>query len=154
MTFIVRQIAVTADGREIIRSNPFEDDQIVIGRNAENAIHLPDLAVHPEHATITKRDDGHIMVKSITGQSFSLDGRTRVDVTIDPAKGAELGFGGHVISVSEDEEGTIFTVKRVEVLGRFRKKHARKGRFIRSRAYYRAKGWAPGVLSGLCWRRS
>lgn len=116
MTFIVRQIAVTADGREIIRSNPFDQDQITIGRNAENAIHLPDLAVNPEHATISKRDDGHIVVESISGLNFTHDGRQRVSVSIDPAGGAELGFGGHVIVVSEDEDGTVFTVKRVDAV--------------------------------------
>ncbi|QJB70440.1 cytochrome c3 family protein [Parasphingorhabdus halotolerans] len=112
MTFIVRQIAVTADGREIIRSNPFDAPEIGIGRNSENAIHLPDLAVHPEHAVIQRRDDGQIVVKSISGQNFTHDGRSRISVTFNPAKGAELGFGGHLISVSQDEEGTIFTVKR------------------------------------------
>jgi len=63
MTFIVRQIAITADGREIIRSNPFDEPQIGIGRNAESAIHLPDLAVNPDHANITAQDDGTIIVQ-------------------------------------------------------------------------------------------
>jgi len=112
MTFIVRQIAITADGREIIRSNPFEETVIGVGRNSGNAIHLPDLAVNPDHANITAQDDGTIIVESISGQKFSVDGRDKMSATIDPAKGAELGFGGHLISVSQDEEGTIFTVKR------------------------------------------
>ncbi|MEP2990589.1 MAG: cytochrome c3 family protein [Parasphingorhabdus sp.] len=116
MTFIVRQIATTADGREIVRSNPFDSDQIGIGRSTENAIHLPDLAVNPDHATISKREDGHIVVESTSGQNFTLDGKQRVSVTIDPADGAELGFGGHVIIVGEEEGQILFTVKRVEAL--------------------------------------
>jgi predicted CXXCH cytochrome family protein len=116
MTFIVRQIATTADGREIVRSNPFDSDQIGIGRSTENAIHLPDLAVNPDHATISKREDGHIVVESTSGQNFTLDGKHRVSVTIDPADGAELGFGGHVIIVGEEEGQILFTVKRVEAL--------------------------------------
>ena len=116
MTFIVRQIATTADGREIIRSNPFATDEIGIGRSTENAIHLPDLAVNPDHATIRKRDDGQIIVESSTGQNFTLDGKHRISVTIDPAAGAELGFGGHVIIVSEEGEDVVLTVKRVEAL--------------------------------------
>ncbi|MEL6875840.1 MAG: FHA domain-containing protein, partial [Pseudomonadota bacterium] len=116
MTFIVRQIAVTADGREIIRANPFSEAEIAIGRNAESAIHLPDLAVNPEHAVIRELDDGTIEIESISGQKFSVDGRDKLSATLDPADGAELGFGGHVISVSRDDDGIILTVKRVEAL--------------------------------------
>lgn len=116
MTFIVRQIATTADGREIVRSNPFDTDQIGIGRSTENAIHLPDLAVNPDHATISRREDGQIVIESTSGQNFTLDGKQRVSVTIDPGSGAELGFGGHVIIVDEEEGDTVFTVKRVEAL--------------------------------------
>jgi predicted CXXCH cytochrome family protein len=116
MTFIVRQIATTADGREIIRSNPFAADEIGIGRSTTNAIHLPDLAVNPDHATIRKRDDGQIIVESSSGQNFTLDGKHRISVTIDPAAGAELGFGGHVITVSAEGDDVVLTVKRVEAL--------------------------------------
>ena len=116
MTFIVRQIATTADGREIIRSNPFAADEIGIGRSTTNAIHLPDLAVNPDHATIRRRDDGQIIVESTSGQNFTLDGKHRIAVTVDPSAGAELGFGGHVITVSEEGEDVVLTVKRVEAL--------------------------------------
>lgn len=116
MTFIVRQIATTADGREIIRSNPFDADEIGVGRSTTNAIHLPDLAVNPDHAVIRKRDDGQIIVDSTSGQSFTLDGKQRISVTIDPSAGAELGFGGHVVVVSEEGDDIVLTVKRVEAL--------------------------------------
>ena len=116
MTFIVRQIATTADGREIIRSNPFAADEIGIGRSTSNAIHLPDLAVNPDHATIRRRDDGQIIIESSSGQNFTLDGKHRISVTVDPAAGAELGFGGHVITVSEEGDDVVLTVKRVEAL--------------------------------------
>ena len=117
MTFIVRQIAVTADGREIIRANPYADESIVIGRSAENAIHLPDLAVNPEHAEVVRRDDDHIIIKSLSGQG--LHARWQAAGSKSPLirpRGGELGFGGHVITVSEEDEGVIFTVKRVEAL--------------------------------------
>ncbi|MGB5483867.1 cytochrome c3 family protein [Parasphingorhabdus sp.] len=116
MTFIVRQIATTADGREIIRSNPFPTNEIGIGRSTKNAIHLPDLAVNPDHAVISKRDDGQIIVESTSGQNFTLDGKQRISVTVDPSSGAELGFGGHVIVVGEEGEDIVLTVKRVEAL--------------------------------------
>lgn len=116
MSFIVRQIAVTADGREIIRANPFDDAQIGIGRSAQNAVHLPDLAVSPDHAVIRKLDDGRIEVESISGQKFTVDGRDRMSAKIDLLEGAELGFGGHVIAVSHEGDDAILTVKRVEAL--------------------------------------
>ena len=59
MTFIVRQITTTAAGREITRSKPFPTDEIGVGRSTENAIHLPDLAVNPNHAVIRRRADRH-----------------------------------------------------------------------------------------------
>lgn len=52
MTFIVRQISRTADGREIIRPRTFEQAELSIGRNTECDIHLPDLAVTLSHAVI------------------------------------------------------------------------------------------------------
>jgi len=116
MTFIVRQITTTAAGREITRSKPFPTDEIGVGRSTENAIHLPDLAVNPNHAVIRRRDDGQIIVESTSGQNFTLDGKHRISVTIDPSAGAELGFGGHVIVVSEEGEDVVLTVKRVEAL--------------------------------------
>ncbi len=116
MTFIVRQIAVTADGREIIRDNPFAESEIAIGRNGENAIHLPDLAVDPVHATIRRNEDGTITIESARGLKFQRDGRDTHSTTLDPAEGAELGFGGHAITVAEEDGQVLFTVRRVEAL--------------------------------------
>ncbi len=116
MTFIVRQITTTAAGRDITRSKPFPTDTIGVGRSTTNEIHLPDLAVNPDHAVIRKRDDGQIIVESTSGQNFTLDGQHRISVTIDPSAGAELGFGGHVIVVSEEGDDIVLTVKRVEAL--------------------------------------
>ncbi|WP_417620360.1 cytochrome c3 family protein [Parasphingorhabdus sp.] len=116
MTFIIRQIATTADGREIVRSKPTAEDKIGIGRSTANAIHLPDLAVNPDHAIIRKRDDGQIIVETLSGEHFTMDGKHRVSVTIEPSRGAELGFGGHVILVSEEDGDVVLTVKRVDAV--------------------------------------
>ena len=50
MSFIVRQISRTAEGREIVRPQTHDRERIVIGRDAANEIHLPDLAVELAHA--------------------------------------------------------------------------------------------------------
>ena len=43
MMFIVRQVALKADGSEIVRQTEVAGDEILIGRNASNGVHLPDL---------------------------------------------------------------------------------------------------------------
>ena len=45
MVFRIRTIDLTAGGREIVREREVAGDELVIGRAAENEIHLPDLAV-------------------------------------------------------------------------------------------------------------
>ena len=57
MTFLIRQISITADGREIVRATLVEKDVLTVGRAAENDISLPDLAVEPQHARIERRGD-------------------------------------------------------------------------------------------------
>src|SRR3546814_7588755 len=50
--FLVRQISLTADGREIVRAAMIAKPQLSLGRAAESDIHLPDLALEPDHARI------------------------------------------------------------------------------------------------------
>lgn len=118
MTFIIRQIALKSDGGEIVRQTEAEGDAITVGRNADNAIHLPDLAVNPVHARISRGEDGTLSVESQSGQPFELDGNRVERGTVDLAKGAELRFGGHVINIGADAESgdPVFTVRRVEAV--------------------------------------
>ena len=44
MSFTVRQISLTADSREIVRSATLDKPQLVLGRASTSDIHLPDLA--------------------------------------------------------------------------------------------------------------
>ncbi|WP_164116293.1 cytochrome c3 family protein [Sphingorhabdus sp. Alg239-R122] len=118
MSFIVRQIALKSDGSEIVRAENHVQDEILVGRSSENQIHLPDLAVNPVHASITRDDDGKVQVQSVSDLKFELNGRSVSKGTIDPARGGELRFGGHVIAVGKDAEtsGIVCTVRRVEAL--------------------------------------
>lgn len=117
MSFLVRQISQTADGRDIIRPVTIDKSVLRIGRSAENDIHLQDLAVAPEHATITLSDSRRISVVALGTLGFDLDGRSVTQADIDSFKGAELRFGGHRITVSQDETGiAVLTVQRVEAL--------------------------------------
>ncbi|MEZ5709596.1 MAG: cytochrome c3 family protein [Blastomonas sp.] len=118
MTFIVRQIDYKADGSEIVRQSVAEGDEIRIGRKGDNAIHLPDLAVNPEHAVVRAAGAGQITIESLSGQPFDVDGRSVESASVDAAKGAELRFGGHVIAVGlDDGSGHVtFSVRRTEAV--------------------------------------
>lgn len=107
MTFRLRQIDYTADGRRIVRDKDVVAASLGLGRAAENAIHLPDLAVEPMHARIEQAGPGRITVRSVGSLGFSLDGKTVSEASVDCAAGAELGFGGYRIRVSMAEDGAI-----------------------------------------------
>lgn len=116
MSFIVRQISRTSEGREIVRTATHDAKIIAIGRDAGSEIHLADLAVELHHARLTMLDGGRIDVESVCGLPFEIDGRNTIHSDIDPASGAELRFGSHRISVSGEGGSAILTVERVEAL--------------------------------------
>lgn len=120
MSFLLRRVSITADGREIIRSSACDKSQISIGRDAACDVHLADLAVNPSHATITTNDGRHIEVQATSGLGFEWDGRTVTLATIDAGDGAELRFGGHRITVGVDSEApsprVLLTIARTDGL--------------------------------------
>ena len=116
MTFIVRQISLTADGREIVRSATLAKPQLSLGRAAANDIHLPDLALEPDHARIEQIDDRTIRVRATGALSFDLEGRTTRSAEIDTSKGAELRFGGHRVTVGQEDGATILSIRRVDAV--------------------------------------
>ncbi|PTD26092.1 cytochrome c3 family protein [Sphingomonas fennica] len=120
MTFIVRQIARTADGREIVRPQTFAAGPIGIGREADSDIHLPDLAVTLRHAEIREAGPGRIEIAATSGLPVDVNGRSTMRETIDVARGANIRIGSHMLTVAageSDERGaTIISVERVGAL--------------------------------------
>ena len=116
MTFIVRQLSRTSEGREIARTARYEADCIAIGRDAGSEIHLADLAVELHHAQVKRQTSGQLEIDSTCGLPFEIDGRSALQARIDPAAGAELRFGGHRIGVSSEDGAAVLTVERVEAL--------------------------------------
>lgn len=117
MTFLIRQISHTADGREIVRTATLAKPQLVVGRAAGSDIHLPDLSVTPDHARIEQVDGRRITVRATGTLGFTQDGRTVTRADIDTVQGAELRFGGHRITVSHGEgEEIVLSVQRVDAL--------------------------------------
>lgn len=116
MSFIVRQISRTSDGREIVRPQTHNVDRIIIGRDAASEVHLADLAVELNHAEMLHLESDLIDVQSVCGLGFEIDGRGTMHAEIDPAVGAELRFGSHRLSISGDRDAVIVSVERVEAL--------------------------------------
>jgi Cytochrome c3 len=116
MTFIIRQISRTADGREIVRPVAHQGDSISIGRDAASTVHLEDLAVELNHAVLRKGEGGRLIIESVSKMPFALDGRSTSQAEIDPRAGCEIRMGGHRISISGDLSETIVSVERVAAL--------------------------------------
>ena len=112
MSFVIRTVSRTADGREIVRPVTLAQDTIAIGRDASNDIHLADLAVEPFHARLTMLPGGKLRVESVGGLGFAVDGRTTERAEIDPEMGAELRFGGHLLAIGSDGGNVIVRVER------------------------------------------
>ena len=116
MTFLVRQIARTADGREIVRPARFDAAEIAIGRSSDCEVHLADLAVEARHAVARETGPGRIEVKAVGGLGFRVDGRSTTHAQIDAAQGAELRFGSHRLTVGREGENVTIAVERVEAV--------------------------------------
>src|SRR3546814_14579864 len=87
----------------IVRDQALPGDTITLGRDADNTIHIADLAVNPHHATISSGDGRHVRVAALEGLGFDFNGSS-VDVAhTDSAAGAELRFGGHRLTIARED---------------------------------------------------
>ncbi len=115
MAFRIRQIEFTADGRQITRDRDIATAELTLGRAAENDIHIADLALDARHARLTLEPDGRVAVQAVGTLGFTLDGSSTSYASIDPASGAELGFGSYRLSVSREADGAVLlTQQRIE----------------------------------------
>ena len=112
MAFRIRTIDMTAGGREIVREREHAGDELVIGRAAENAIHLPDLAVEQQHVRVLRESGGRLRLQAVGTLGFTLDGRTTRDATVDPGEGAELALGSYLLDLAREADGAIAVIVR------------------------------------------
>ncbi len=111
--FRIRQIDVTATGREIVRERLVEQPRLTIGRAAENDLHLPDLALDPIHAEVVDAGAGRIAIKALSPLAFTLDGEGTRAASLSARDGGELGFGGTRITLSEEDGVPVLTLRAV-----------------------------------------
>lgn len=105
MDFRIRSIDFTAAGREIVRTREVSAEAIIVGRDATNAIHLPDLAVEQQHVRISATPGGSLALEAVGSLGFTLDGRQVTSASVDPARGGELGVGAYLLGIGLEDTG-------------------------------------------------
>lgn len=114
MIFRIRSIDLTANGREIVRERELSADELTIGRAAENAVHLPDLAIEQRHVRVTAANEGRLRLRAEGSLGFGVDGRSTHDTTIDPGEGAELALGSYRLAFAREADGDVaITIRQV-----------------------------------------
>lgn len=117
MSFLIRQISRTADGREIVRPKVVETSQLIVGRDPSTDIHLPDLGVTLRHAVIQSLGGSRVEIAAAAGLPFDVNGKQTERTEIDAARGADVRLGAHVLSFSkgegEDAGRVVISVERV-----------------------------------------
>lgn len=118
MTFTVRSISRTADGREIIRPVSFTQPQLIVGRDAACDIHLPDLALNLRHAVIQELTPNRIEIAATAGLPFDVDGRSTERADIDVSRGANVRMGSHMLTIGRGDKADeiVISVERVGAL--------------------------------------
>jgi predicted CXXCH cytochrome family protein len=112
MRFRLRQIELTAEGREIVRERLLDQPVLTIGRASENDVHLPDLAIEPRHATLAEAGHDRVEARATGTLGFGLDGVTVLEAAIDCRVGAELRFGTYRMTIVQDETGAVLLTIR------------------------------------------
>ena len=116
MSFIVRTVARTADGRDIVRPKSFDKAELSIGRSPSSDIHLPDLAVTLNHAVIRTVAGGAVEIVATAGLPFVVDGKSTEHERFSASPGANIRIGSHSLSVEpgegEEKGSVVITVER------------------------------------------
>ena len=102
--FLIRTIDHTASGREIVRERELDQASLMIGRAAENDIHLPDLAVEQKHLRIEPATGGQLKIEAVGTLGFAIDGRTVTSAMIDPHEGAEIMLGSAILAITQQSD--------------------------------------------------
>ena len=110
MSFILRQISKRVGAPDIVREKPLAAPEPVIGRGSDCDIQLTDLAVSLRHAVLKHSGPGRVTVASLGDQNFEANGKFVHSASLALAESPVLGFGSHVLTLSEGENGTVLVL--------------------------------------------
>jgi hypothetical protein len=96
VSFLIRTVSRSAEGREIVRTRRVEGDRLTVGRDPACEIHLTDLAVALRHAAIERRE-GRLKVDVEPGLSVELNGRKASVGLIELATGGDILIASHAL---------------------------------------------------------
>ena len=113
MTFVIRTVSHSAEGREIVRATRVEGDRLVVGRGADCDIQLTDLAVALRHVTI-ERMAGRLAVRVDEGLTVELNGRKAAAGTIELAVGGDILIASHALRFMPTPAGSDEIAVNVE----------------------------------------
>lgn len=116
MTFKLNQISLSAEGREIRRAKEVPGNRLTIGRSPTSDIHLTDLAVALNHATIQRTAALRLSVAAEEGLGVELNGRKITSGVVELAQGGEIRIASHLVRIlpaAADAEQIDVEVERV-----------------------------------------
>lgn len=116
MSIVLRQITRRAGGGEIARTSTLDRTEVLIGRGTDCDVQIPDLAVMLRHARLHRLASGKVALDALGGVPLNIGGRFVERGEIDPARGARVVLGSHVLSIAagDTEADIVVTVERVE----------------------------------------
>jgi len=106
MAFLLRNISLSAEGREIVRTSRVSDDLIKVGRDPTSDIVLNDLAVALHHATLEQISSNLIGVSAEAGLTVEIDGVNTQGGQINSATGGTVKVGPFLLRVLASEMGS------------------------------------------------
>jgi hypothetical protein len=106
MAFLLRNISLSADGREIVRSSRVRDDLLKVGRDPDCDIRLDDLSVALHHATLEQVSASKIGVSAEAGLNVEIDGTLTQFGQIDLVTGGTVKIGPFYLRVLASEMGS------------------------------------------------
>jgi hypothetical protein len=96
VTFVLRTVSTSAQGREIVRTRRIDGDRLSIGRDPSSDVHLTDLAVALHHVRVERRGE-RLLVTAEPGLFVALNSRQTGQGAIDLAAGGDLRIGSHLL---------------------------------------------------------
>jgi hypothetical protein len=106
MAFLLRNISLSADGREIVRTSRIRDDLLKVGRDPDCDIRLNDLAVALHHATLEQISSSTIGVSAEAGLTVEIDGATTQFGQINLVTGGTVKVGPFHLRILAAEMGS------------------------------------------------